>query len=522
MESNSLSETAHPEGEEKIHSPFQEKTTGNAPPLMSVDTEGGRYHVQWDDSAPMTPLGQLVFFAQFLHAGGRWEDFCSEAPFGFTSPNAPSHEDVLGSLALSILCGHTRYAHVNALRFDTVTPPMLGMHKVVSEDSARRNLKKLDQIGARHWQAKHLRATWERLLSEPWMLDIDTTVKTVFGRQEGAEVGYNPHKPGRPSHSYHTYWIARLRLCLDVEVRPGNQNSASHGMPGLWDLIDSLPHSLRPHAIRGDCNYGSQGVMAECEARGIPYLFKLRQTAKVKTLIAALEQKGGWVYCGQGFEGIEGELQLTGWNCKRRVIVGRRRIQSGGTEEEKNALPLLSQCGELPMELVSYEYIVLVTTMPYETPALVALYRERGDAENPFDELKNQWGWAGFTTQDLDRCQVTARLIAQIYNWWSLYARLVDRERHREAVTTRPELLGGVARQTRHAGQTRISVNLSHSKGNRIKSQLAEASAFLQNILTTAEQLTNAQRWERILLRIFEKFIKPTLLNTSLPVPATG
>jgi len=49
----------------------------------------------------------------------------------------------------------------------------------------------------------------------------------------------------------------------------------------------------------------------------------------------------------------------------------------------------------------------------------------------------------------------TARLIAQIYNWWSLYARLVDRERHREAVTTRPELLGGGARQTRHAGQTR-------------------------------------------------------------------
>jgi hypothetical protein len=51
---------------------------------------------------------------------------------------------------------------------------------------------------------------------------------------------------------------------------------------------------------------------------------------------------------------------------------------------------------------------------------------KRGDAENPFDELKNQWGWAGFTTQDLDRCQVTARFIAQIYNWWSLYARLVD------------------------------------------------------------------------------------------------
>jgi hypothetical protein len=86
---------------------------------------------------------------------------------------------------------------------------------------------------------------------------------------------------------------------------------------------------------------------------------------------------------------------------------------------------------------------------------------------------------------------------SQIYSWWSLYARLVDRERHREAVTTRHELLGDVARQTRHAGQTRLSVNLSHAKSAKIKTQLAEASAFLQSLLTTAEQLTNTQRWER-------------------------
>jgi len=511
----------HPVGEVKNEGVSHDKVSAGASALP-VDTGGGRYHVQWDDSAPVTPLGQLVFFAQFLHAGGRWEDFCKEAPFGFTSPNAPTHEDVLGSLAFSILCGHTRYAHVNALRFDAVNPAMLGMKKVVSEDSARRNLKKLDQIEARKWQRKHLRETWERLLYEPWMLDIDTTVKTVFGHQEGAEVGYNPHKPGRPSHAYHTYWIARLRLCLDVEVRPGKQGSSSHGMPALWELIDSLPRECRPHAIRGDCNYGNEANMVECEKRGIPYLFKLRQTAKVKNLISLLEQEGGWVDCGQGFQGIEGEVRLGGWSCKRRVIVARRLVKQEATEDEKKTLPLLTQNGEWPLEVVSYEYIVLVSTMPYEVASLVPLYRERGDAENPFDELKNQWGWAGFTTQDMDRCQITARLIAQIYNWWSLYARLVDRERHREAVTTRPALLAGVARQTRHAGQTRINISLSHSKTSRIKEKLAEASAFLQGLISTAEQLTNPQRWERILLRIFEKFIQPKLENTGLPAPATG
>ena len=43
-------------------------------------------------------------------------------------------------------------------------------------------------------------------------------------------------------------------------------------------------------------------------------------------------------------------------------------------------------------------------------------YRDRGDAENNFDELKNHWGWAGFTTQDWKRCQMMARITALVYN----------------------------------------------------------------------------------------------------------
>ena len=30
----------------------------------------------------------------------------------------------------------------------------------------------------------------------PFVIDVDSTVKTVYGNLEGASVGYNPHKPG--------------------------------------------------------------------------------------------------------------------------------------------------------------------------------------------------------------------------------------------------------------------------------------------------------------------------------------
>jgi hypothetical protein len=74
-------------------------------------------------------------------------------------------------------------------------------------------------------------------LNTPWILDIDTTIKTLFGKQSGAEVSYNPHKPGRPSHALHTYFVSNLRMVLDVVV---SSRQAAHGGPRApWIERDS-------------------------------------------------------------------------------------------------------------------------------------------------------------------------------------------------------------------------------------------------------------------------------------------
>ena len=51
------------------------------------------------------------------------------------------------------------------------------------------------------------------------MLDLDSTVKVLYGQQEKAVKGYNPTKPGRPSPGVHTYLMAGLRLVLGAEVQ---------------------------------------------------------------------------------------------------------------------------------------------------------------------------------------------------------------------------------------------------------------------------------------------------------------
>lgn len=51
-----------------------------------------------------------------------------------------------------------------------------------------------------------------------------------------------------------------------------------------------------------------------------------------------------------------------------------------------------------------------------ELLAVAQMYRDRAGAENLFDEVNNQWGWTGFSTQGLKRSQLLACLVALIYN----------------------------------------------------------------------------------------------------------
>ena len=107
---------------------------------MRVATPGGRFHVRWDEGGSATALGQLAFFAEFLEVSGLFADGRDGCPMAYTSPNAPEVVDVLGTWLLSILDGQWRYAHVTGLRGDEVAPEILGMNKILSDESLRRAL----------------------------------------------------------------------------------------------------------------------------------------------------------------------------------------------------------------------------------------------------------------------------------------------------------------------------------------------------------------------------------------------
>src|ERR1019366_2795292 len=182
------------------------------------------------------------------------------------------------------------------------------------------------------------------------------------------------------------------------------------------------------------------------EQRGVTYLFKLRLTSNVKRMIAKLSTQSAWINAGQGFEAKESTVRLEGWSRQRRAIVLRRRVKGtlAASVTDDHGQQKLSFV-EIGADADVYEYSVLATSLDEDISVFGQLYRDRGDAENIFDELKNQWGWGGFTTH------------------------------------------------VRHARQPTIAIASSHAKSIPVAKALHAVASFLRSLSKNAEQLTSLQ-----------------------------
>lgn len=504
---------AHPMGE-LSNCVFNSQKTHENSEGIHCDTFAGLVHVEWDDQTPVTPIGQLIFFAQFLKTCNLFAPWVKDCPLNYSSPNAPSKEDVLGTLLLAVLSGQKRYAHITSIRQDAVNPVLLGMKRVLSEDSARRAFQKIDGEACEKWQQKHLKYCYEPLLLEKWILDVDTTIKPLYGHQEGAEICYNPSKPGRPAHAIHTYSMAETRLILDSEMAAGTQQAASYALPRLLEIINELTPEKRPSLVRGDCAFGNNNVLSSLEEINIDYLFKLKLTKRAKSLTQFVTNtQDNWADAGQGWEGVTSTLKLSGWSKERRVVVLRKRLKEKKPKKMRKVEQLNFPFLAFMPNSEEYEFAILVTTLEMDIMTIAQLYRDRATSENHFDELKNQWGWGGFVTQDLKRSQIMARITAQVYNWWTLFVRWIDPDKHAEAITSRPLMLYGVGRESNHAGQKTIRITPMHGKAKENSEKVSFISSILNKIKNVAEQFSLIEIWKRILSMIFVKFLKGRILG---------
>ena len=109
---------------------------------------------------------------------------------------------------------------------------------------------------------------------------------------------------------------------------------------------------------------------------------------------------------------------------------------------------------------------------------------------------------------DLARCQLAAQTVALVYNWWNIFVRLAEPDKHLEAITSRPLLLAGIGERVRHARQTTVRIASSHGRSGWARTVLAGVATFLRGLMDAAEQLTTEQCWSRILAHATKSWLK--------------
>jgi len=457
----------------------------------SLNTLGGLVTVERTDEA-LTPYGGLAAWSAFVGRMGTFERLAERCPVGRTSPNAAPVREVLHSFAVTALIEGRRFRHVGWVQDDPGVAAVLGLARVRGEDALPRLVRGLSAAEARTWLGT-AESELYRALPERFIGDWDSTVNTRYGQQEGAEVGYNPFKRGRPSHHPLICVAAGTRLCLHMRWRPGKAVSATGWLEAMEQLWQQTEIRSRLWLNRGDAGFGQEALCAWHEVEGPArpkYLFKLRLTRNVRRAIGKIPLEA-WRGCPTlGTEQVaETSLQLEGWSRARRVVIARTlKPVNGGPQEEFWATP----------EDEVSAYVTNLRTEEASAEQVVLLQRKRGDAENVFDEVKNQWGFRGFCSRRGVVTEVAARLVWLTYNLWTLFVRLMglEPEQHTEAVRSRRQFLVLAAQMSWSGRQRRWKLAVTSKWWRELKGCYQRLCRWLQ---ATAPQLESQRQFLRLL-----------------------
>jgi hypothetical protein len=126
----------------------------------------------------------------------------------YTTPSrnpAKGHDFMVKGILMLLFIGFNRLWHFSYIRFDSV---LCGILNVVCLPAASTWWRYLDSLGIN--QAVFLLNIMRRLREGVWQfcvidlkkvkVDINTTVETVYGDQQGARIGHNPRQRGKKGY----------------------------------------------------------------------------------------------------------------------------------------------------------------------------------------------------------------------------------------------------------------------------------------------------------------------------------
>ncbi len=364
--------------------------------------------IAWNHKG-LTHYGGVLFFHEFIQVL-QFRRFASWH-LHYPRPNQRySLPQILLALIYPIILGLDRLETASLLRGNGTFQYLTGLPSYPDPQSLRRFLLQApaefreglhrfnDRLLVRfiHWPEHRSRL----------ILDLDSTVVTVFGRQEGAAVGYNPRYRGKRSYDPLLCLEANSAFLWDAELRPGNAGTWDGSTELLAGCYLSIPSDIRELRVRADAGFGYNPVLEMLDQCRAQYAVVARMSTSLKRVLGALRYQR----LNPRWEIAECEHRLSERAPARRCIVARRLIEE--TEPE----PTL-------FTLERYLYRAWITTLPLSPAGVWHFYEGRAGMEPRIRELREDFALRKIPTRAFAANALYLEVVRLAYNLVTAFQR---------------------------------------------------------------------------------------------------
>jgi len=360
------------------------------------------------------------------------------------------------SVVLSALSGVYHLVGIAQFTHDPLVTAVVGLGKGLNKDVISVQFKKLGQRGARLLEelaGQRIKRQLEKSELQAITLDGDSTVKTVYGHQEGAAKGYNPFKKGAKSYHPILLFVSELKLVLNSWFRTGSAYTSNGILELLKQSVCYLPQNVAKVFFRADSGFFSGALLDFLEELGWDYLIKVKLKGFSKLLS---KQKWNLLIDHPGFAVCEFTYKGKDWK-KARTLKAIRYI------EKYEQTEYFGQIESIPV----YGYVCYVTTLKIDAWSTHKKYNERATSETWIEQIKSQLYAAMTLTNDFWANDILWQLSVLAYNL-SVMMRLrhkkLSKQEHRtfrDWFIRVPALVKGIDRHP----ELQLSQYYSHQRG---------------------------------------------------------
>jgi hypothetical protein len=333
------------------------------------------------------------------------------------SNNSIDPVSIIESFWVSVWIGCFRFSHTAVLRVDEVLREIFGWKRVASGTTYGRFFKKFTPSMNHHLFIELYSWFFEQLTFDNFTLDVDSSVITRYGEQEGSKKGYNPKKPGRNSHHPLFAFVNDVRMVANCWNRSGNTGSNSNCINFLEETFSILKHK-KVGLFRADSGFCTSSILDYIENKNIAYVMSCKLYARLQNEIY---QISNWTGLGEGLWISEIMYKQGDWKKARRIVVIKQSEEIRPRATGKKLKTLFSSMGIADDKIYNTRYHAFVTNQTLPATEIWSQYKRRGDAENRIKELKEDFGVEGFCMDDFCATETAMRFIMIAYNLMSLF-----------------------------------------------------------------------------------------------------